>query len=172
MMMFALTLLGLLLARLFAAHELDVQAAIFNGFDVDPRQIPIMASQPLILPISSSWRFVYFTNANSRIFPPVHYSSSGPARIQLVDIFCSGDEFLVQRVNMTDGARGEIFPSTLTLGAPSCSQFTFDPNGVLADGTIWSYFDHTFEGAGNWSLDVAAYKSPHSAGAALVRRIL
>lgn len=170
--MLSFSILISIIAFLTIARLQGPQAAMLNGFNVGPDQIQLMRAQTLKLGVDPTWNFVYFTNTNSRTFPRVLYSSSGPARIQLIDVFCTGDEFLVQRTNMTNQLKEEIFGSTPTFGEASCDKFSFAPNQVMADGTVWSYYDHTYPGAGNWSLEIVVSKSPHSAGAALIRRIL
>lgn len=144
-----------------------------NGGDMLSKSMEGLQASTLNLTVALAFQRIYFTNTNSRIFPTiVYYSSGASAHIQMVDLYCGGDMFSVQRTNLdTNVTDPTVLLSSTIVGVPSCSNYTLNPNSAFTNSTTWSLFSNIYAGSGNYQLTIVARSSPFSAGAALIRRI-
>lgn len=155
------SLLGLLLALLVGTGR-GCQQGCYNGFDAGQAA---KAAMDVSVPVTSSWSKFYFTNANSRAFPTYAANVTAGNILQIVDYFCSGDQFRIQITSTT------IINSSVPLFPASCANYQATPDGAFLDLTHFSQASFTFIGAGNLTFTIVAMVSPFSAGAGAIRLI-
>lgn len=160
-MLRSISLLCLLLA-LFVGVGQGCRPGSFNGFDVGQAA---KAAMDVSVPVTSSWSKFYFTNANSRAFPTYAANVTAGNILQIVDYFCSGDQFRIQITSTT------IINSSVPLVPASCSTYQATPDGAFLDPTEFSRATFNFIGAGNLTFTIVVMVSPFSAGAGAIRLI-